>query len=71
MSLVLLQLSRQHALVAQACIIDKREAGNPVTMLQLTVALDIILSSGKVPHKVAPVHKVALIAQEETEVLQL
>ena len=40
-------------------------------MLQLTVALDIILSSGKVPHKVAPVHKVTLIAQEEAQVLQL
>ena len=71
MSLVLLQFSRQHALVAQTGIIDKRETGNPVTMLQFSVTLDIVLTSGKVPHKVAPVHKVALIAQEETDVLQL
>ena len=40
-------------------------------MLRLTVALDIVLTSGKVPHEVAPVHEVALIGEEETDILHL
>ena len=40
-------------------------------MLWLAVALNIILTSGKVPHEVAPVHEVALIREEEANILHL
>ena len=40
-------------------------------MLWLTIALDIVLTSSKVPHKVAPVHEIALIGEEEADVVNL
>ena len=40
-------------------------------MLQLTVALDIVLTAGEVPHEIAPIHEVDLIGEEEADVLQL
>ena len=40
-------------------------------MFQFTVTLQVVLTSGKVPHKVAPVHEVALVGDEETQVLEL
>ena len=40
-------------------------------MFQFAVALYAILATSEVPHEVAPVHKVALVAQEEAQVLPL
>ena len=40
-------------------------------MLELTVALNIILATGKVPHEVTPVHEIALVREEETDVVDL
>ena len=70
-SLILLQVIRQLALVAQHGVVDKRNARNPVAMLWLAVALNVVLSSGKVPHEVAPVHEVALVGEEEAYVVPL
>ena len=39
-------------------------------MLSLTIALDVVLTSGEVPHEVAHVHVVNLVAEEELEVLE-
>ena len=71
MTLVVLQLVGQMVLVAQTPIVQPIPAAEPVAMLQFTIALQVVLTSGKVPHEVAPVHEVALIADEEAQVLQL
>ena len=70
-TLISLQLSRHLALVAQHPVVDERNTGYPVAMLRLAVALNIVLASGEVPHEVAPVHEVALIREEEADVLHL
>ena len=71
MALVLLQLVGQQRLVAQSGIVDEWDAGQPVAVLQFAVALHVVLSSGKVPQEVAPVHPVALIGKEEAQILPL
>ncbi|CUQ49199.1 Uncharacterised protein [Segatella copri] len=40
-------------------------------MLWLTIALNVVLTAGKVPHEVAPVHEVALVREEEADVVKL
>ena len=70
-SLVVLQAVGQLALVSQASVVDERNAGNPVSFFQVAIALDVVLVSREVPHEVSPVHEVALIGQEEADVLQL
>ena len=40
-------------------------------MLRLAVALNIILTSGEVPHEVAPIHIVDLVGEEEAQVVYL
>ena len=70
-ALIFLKFIGEQALVAQSCIIDEGDTRDPVAVLQFAIALDVVLTSGKVPHEVAPVHEVALIAEEEENVLQL
>ena len=71
MSLVVLQLVGQLTLVTQSHIVKERNTCNPVTMFQFTMSLNVILSSGEVPHEVTPIHEVTLIGKEEEDVLQL
>ena len=71
MALVVLQFVGQLALVAETPVVKPVEAGYPVAVLQFAIALQVVLTTGKVPHKVTPVHEVALIGQEEADVLQL
>ena len=71
MSLIIFQIARQESLVAHQEVIDKRYTRNPVTMFYLSLTLKIILTSGKVPHKVSPVHEVHLIDEEELDVFPL
>ena len=40
-------------------------------MVLLAEALQVVLPAGKVPHEVAPVHKVELVGEEELQVLYL
>ena len=40
-------------------------------MFQFSITLNVILTTSEVPHKVAPVHKVDLIGEEEAEVVHL
>ena len=61
---------RQFALVAQTEFVQEGNTRYPVAMLPLSVALQVILTSGKVPHEITPVHEVDLITQEETQILQ-
>ena len=69
--IISLQILRQLRLVTEPCVVDERDARDPVAMLELAVALDIILTAGEVPHEVTPVHEVALVREEEPEVLNL
>ena len=50
----------QKRLVAKTGIIDKWYAWNPVAVGNLSVALDIILPAGEVPHEISPVHMIEL-----------
>ena len=69
MSLIFLQFTRQGILVAKHRVIDKRNTCNPVTFRHFTIALQVILTTREVPHKVPPIHEIHLIAEEETQVL--
>ena len=71
MSLVLLQFIRQPVLIAQAPVVEPTETCQPVAMLGFTITLQVILTTGKVPHEVAPVHEVTLVGDEETQVFEL
>ena len=71
MAFIVLQIVGQFALIAQSCIVDKRNSRNPIAVFQLTIALNIVLSASEIPHEVTPIHEVALIGKEETNVLHL
>ena len=71
MSLVGLQIIGQFALVAQACVINYWDTGNPVAMFEFATALNIVLTACEIPHEITPIHKIALVGEEETDVLQL
>ena len=55
-------------MVAQTGIVDEGYARDPVAVVHLAIALDVVLASGKVPHEVAPIHVVELVVDEEVEV---
>src|SRR3712207_171864 len=40
-------------------------------MLEFSIALNVVLTACEVPHKVAPIHEIALVGEEETDVLKL
>ena len=40
-------------------------------MLQFTITLDVILTTGEVPHEVAPVHEITLVGEEEPDIFEL
>ena len=71
MTLVLLQVAWQLTLVAKASVVDGRETCQPVAMLQFAISLDVVLTSCEIPHEVAPVHEVELIAEEELHIVGL
>ena len=64
-----LQSIRDILLVAETGAVDEVDAADPVAVLQLALALNVVLTAYKVPHEIAPVHPVALIADKELEVL--
>ena len=70
-SLVVLKVIGQLALVTIHQVINERDACNPVAVLCLSITLNVVLSATEIPHKVAPVHKVALIREEEAYVVPL
>ena len=71
MSLVVLQLVGQLALVAESGVVERSDTRNPVAVLIFTKALNVVLAAGKVPHEVTPVHEVQLVGKEEAEVFPL
>ena len=71
MSFIILQVLWKQFLIAYQQVVDERNTGNPVTMFYFATALDVVLPSGKVPHKVSPVHEIQLIGKEELDILPL
>ena len=70
MALVVDDVVRHIVLRANHEGVDGFDARDPVAVQDLAGALDVILSAGEVPHEVAPVHEVQLVAHEEDEVLR-
>ena len=68
--LVLLQFGRQQPLVSHQELVDEVEARNPIAVLNLTIAADVVLTSHEVPEEVAPVHEVHLVIEEEGKVFR-
>ena len=66
-----LQLVGQLALVAVHSIVYEGYTRYPVAMFHLTIALNVVLAAREVPHKVTPIHEVALVREEEAQVLKL
>ena len=70
-SLIVLQLLWQQALVAYQEVIDERNSCDPVAMFYFSTTLQIVLASGEVPHEIAPIHPVELIGEEELDIFPL
>ena len=58
-------------MVAIESIVDEGETCYPVAVFQFAIALNVVLTAGKVPHEVAPIHEVDLIREEELQVCPL
>ena len=58
-------------MVAKTPVVKPVETGYPVAVLEFTIALKVVLTTCKVPHEISPIHEVALIGEEEADVLQL
>jgi hypothetical protein len=50
-------------------LIEERNSGDPVAGGNAAVALYIVLPAGEIPHEIAPVHVVDLVAEKEFQVL--
>ena len=55
--------------VADHRVVDGADAGDPVAVLVVAVALQVVLTAREVPHKVTPVHIAQLVGVEELDVL--
>ena len=58
-------------MVAQHGVVYEADSRYPVTMLGFSIALYVVLPSREIPHKVSPIHEVALVGEEEAQVFQL
>ena len=72
LSFVVLQISRSHRLVSETEFIQRLYSALPVTDERIARrrAVNIILTTGEIPHKVSPVHPVQLIIEEERKILE-
>ena len=70
MSLIVCNIQRHILLRTYQSLINEGNTGDPVTIRYLAMALNIILATREVPHKVTPVHEIQLIGEEETQVLR-
>ena len=55
--------------IAHAELIDKVKTTYPVTFIDLTMTLQIVLTAGEVPQEISPIHVIELIIKEELHVL--
>ena len=72
MSLSCKRIRQQIVVTAYKQLVYEVESCNPIAVLHLTVTvLVVILTSGKIPHEISPVHEVDLIPEEELKVFGL
>ena len=71
MSFIVFEILRKQFLITYQQVVDKRNPRNPVAMFYFSGALYVILSSGKVPHEITPVHEVQLVGEEEFDIFPL
>ena len=71
MSLVVLQVRRQELLISHQEIVYGWDTSNPITMFDFTITLNIVLTTGEVPHEISPVHEIHLIREEVFDVFPL
>src|SRR5690606_41869920 len=62
-------LRRKFFLIAKSLFVEEINTAQPVTINNISMALYIILATGKIPHKVSPIHPVYLITEKETQIL--
>ena len=60
------QRVRHHALITDQNIIYKRNTRDPVTITEISMSLNIILTPGEVPHEVPEIHVPELVTEHET-----
>ena len=70
-SLVFAQIGGEFRLIAVEGVVNEGDTGDPLAVIELAVALYVVLTAGKIPHKVAPVHEIHLVGEEEAEVVPL
>ena len=70
LALIVLQDIRSIALVSKTDFVDRLDTAFPIPIeyISRTRAVDIILPSGEIPHKIPPVHPVQLEVEEEIQV---
>ena len=57
------------ALISKTRIVNRAETGQPVTAHIVTMSLNIVLPPCEIPHEIAPIHPVHLIAHKVLHVL--
>ena len=70
-SFIFFELFRQIIVVAYEYFVNERHSCYPVAMFCLSIALDVILTTYKVPHEISPVHEVYLVVYEEPYIIPL
>ncbi len=51
--------------------IDDGNPADPVTVQDISMSLDIVLSSSKIPHEISQVHMAHLVSQKEFNIIQI
>ena len=71
LALIVFQIIRSVRLVTEAEIVNESDAALPVSdeRISRSRAVDFVLTSGKVPHEVSPIHPVHLVVEEERQIL--
>ena len=62
--IVLVDAVREFVLVAVEGVVDEGDAADPVAVAGVTEALEVVLFTREVPHKIAQVHPAGLVAGE-------
>lgn len=56
--------------IANDVLVYGRNARNPVAVKNFSIPLNIVLTSGKIPHEIAHVHMPYLVAYHKTDILR-
>ena len=67
---VVFQVVGEHILVAETGVVDKRNAADPVAVVDFALTLQVVLTAGKIPEEVAPIHVIELVLEEVAYILR-